>query len=153
MRVLVTGGAGFIGSHTCDRLVELGHEVVVLDALTAPVHRDGRPDYLTPGVELCVGDVRNRELLANLLRRVDAVVHLAAYQDYLPDFARFTDVNVDVDGAHLRDRGRGEARAEPASSSPPRSRRWGRACTAARSTASRPRTSAPRTGCAPAGGT
>src|SRR4029450_10759606 len=41
-----------------------------------------------------VGDVRNRELLANLLRRVDAVYHLAAYQDYLPDFARFTDVNV-----------------------------------------------------------
>jgi dTDP-L-rhamnose 4-epimerase len=94
MRILVTGGAGFIGSHTCDRLVELGHEVVVLDALTAPVHRDGRPSYLTPGAELFVGDVRNRELLANLLRRVDAVYHLAAYQDYLPDFARFTDVNV-----------------------------------------------------------
>ncbi len=94
MRVLVTGGAGFIGSHTCDRLVQLGHDVVVLDALTAPVHRDGRPNHLTPGAELYVGDVRNRELLANLLRRVDAVVHLAAYQDYLPDFARFTDVNV-----------------------------------------------------------
>ena len=60
MRILVTGGAGFIGSHTCDRLVELGHEVTVLDALTAPVHRDGRPSYLTPGVELYVGDVRNR---------------------------------------------------------------------------------------------
>jgi dTDP-L-rhamnose 4-epimerase len=94
MRILVTGGAGFIGSHTCDRLVQLGHDVVVLDALTAPVHRDGKPSYLTPGVELYVGDVRNRELLANLLRRVDAVYHLAAYQDYLPDFARFTDVNV-----------------------------------------------------------
>ena len=40
------------------------------------------------------GDVRNRELLANLLRRVDAVYHFAAYQDYLPDFSRFTDVNV-----------------------------------------------------------
>ena len=78
MRVLVTGGAGFIGSHTCDRLVELGHDVVVLDALTAPVHRDGEPCYLTPGVELFVGDVRNRDLLANLLRRVDAVVHFAA---------------------------------------------------------------------------
>jgi dTDP-L-rhamnose 4-epimerase len=94
MRILVTGGAGFIGSHTCDRLVQLGHDVVVLDALTAPVHKDGRPNYLTPGAELFVGDVRNRELLANLLRRVDAVYHLAAYQDYLPDFARFTDVNV-----------------------------------------------------------
>ena len=94
MRILVTGGAGFIGSHTCDRLVELGHEVTVLDALTSPVHRDGRPSYLTPGVELYVGDVRNRDLLANLLRRTDAVYHFAAYQDYLPDFARFVDVNV-----------------------------------------------------------
>jgi dTDP-L-rhamnose 4-epimerase len=94
MRILVTGGAGFIGSHTCDRLVGLGHEVVVLDALTAPVHRDGKPNYLTPGAELYIGDVRNRELVANLMRRVDAVYHLAAYQDYLPDFARFTDVNV-----------------------------------------------------------
>ncbi|HET6666192.1 MAG TPA: NAD-dependent epimerase/dehydratase family protein [Intrasporangium sp.] len=94
MRILVTGGAGFIGSHTCDRLVERGHDVIVLDALTAPVHRDGRPSYLTPGVELYVGDVRNRDLLANLLRRVDAVYHFAAYQDYLTDFARFTDVNV-----------------------------------------------------------
>jgi len=94
VRILVTGGAGFIGSHTCDRLVALGHEVVVLDALTPPVHRDGKPSYLTPGVELFIGDVRNRELLANLLRRVDAVYHFAAYQDYLPDFARFTDVNV-----------------------------------------------------------
>ena len=55
MRILVTGGAGFIGSHTCDRLVELGHDVVVLDALTAPVHRDGKPNYLTPGAELFVG--------------------------------------------------------------------------------------------------
>ncbi|WP_406832173.1 NAD-dependent epimerase/dehydratase family protein [Pedococcus sp. KACC 23699] len=94
MRILVTGGAGFIGSHTSDRLVELGHEVVVLDALTAPVHREGRPNYLTSGAELWVGDVRNRELLANLLRRVDAVYHFAAYQDYLTDFSRFSSVNV-----------------------------------------------------------
>jgi dTDP-L-rhamnose 4-epimerase len=94
MRILVTGGAGFIGSHTCDRLVALGHDVIVLDALTSPVHRDRKPSYLTPGVELFIGDVRNRDLLANLLRRVDAVYHFAAYQDYLPDFATFTDVNV-----------------------------------------------------------
>jgi nucleoside-diphosphate-sugar epimerase len=94
MRILVTGGAGFIGSHTTDRLVAQGHNVIVLDALTTPVHRDGKPNYLTPGAELFIGDVRNRDLMANLLRRVDAVYHLAAYQDYLPDFARFTDVNV-----------------------------------------------------------
>jgi dTDP-L-rhamnose 4-epimerase len=94
MRILVTGGAGFIGSHTCDRLLSLGHDVVVLDALIAPVHRSCKPNYLTPGVDLFIGDVRNRDLLANLLRRVDAVYHFAAYQDYLPDFARFTDVNV-----------------------------------------------------------
>jgi len=94
MKVLVTGGAGFIGSHTCDRLLALGHEVTVLDALTPPVHRGGRPSYLSPDVELYQGDVRNRDLLANLLRRADAVYHFAAYQDYLPDFARFTDVNV-----------------------------------------------------------
>ncbi len=94
MRILVTGGAGFIGSHTCDRLVALGHDVVVLDALTAPVHRDRTPNYLTPGAELVHGDVRDRDLVAGLLRRVDAVYHFAAYQDYLPDFATFTDVNV-----------------------------------------------------------
>jgi dTDP-L-rhamnose 4-epimerase len=94
MRILVTGGAGFIGSHTCDRLIALGHDVIVLDALTPPVHRDGRPVYLSPGADFYQGDVRNRDLLTNLLRRVDAVFHFAAYQDYLPYFSRFSDVNV-----------------------------------------------------------
>jgi dTDP-L-rhamnose 4-epimerase len=94
MKILVTGGAGFIGSHTCDRLVALGHDVMVLDALTPPVHRDGRPAYLSPGVAFHQGDTRDRELVTNLLRRADAVYHFAAYQDYLPDFSRFFDVNV-----------------------------------------------------------
>ena len=94
MRVLVTGGAGFIGSHTTDRLVERGAR----GDGARRTHRAGAPrrgpNYLTPGADLFVGDVRNRDLLANLLRRVDAVYHFAAYQDYLPDFSRFTDVNV-----------------------------------------------------------
>src|SRR5215470_1667299 len=94
MKVLVTGGAGFIGSHTCDRLLALGHDVIVLDALTPPVHRNGRPAYLSPGADFYEGDVRNRDLVANLLRRVDAVYHFAAHQDYLPEFSRFSDVNV-----------------------------------------------------------
>jgi dTDP-L-rhamnose 4-epimerase len=94
MRVLVTGGAGFIGSHTCDRLVELGHEVIVLDALMPPVHPSRRAARLRPEIDFYQGDVRNRDLLTNLLRRVDAVYHFAAYQDYLPEFSRFSDVNV-----------------------------------------------------------
>ena len=94
MKILVTGGAGFIGSHTRDRLVALGHEVVVLDALTPPVHRNGQSANPSPEADLYQGDVRNRNLVANLLRRVDAVYHFAAYQDYLPDFSRFSDVNV-----------------------------------------------------------
>jgi len=94
VRILVTGGAGFIGSHTCDRLLSLGHDVVVLDALTLPVHRNGHPAFLSPEADFYQGDVRNRDLLRNLLRRVDAVYHFAAYQDYLPDFSRFSEVNV-----------------------------------------------------------
>jgi dTDP-L-rhamnose 4-epimerase len=94
MKILVTGGAGFIGSHTCDRLLALGHDVIALDTLAPPVHRDGRAAYLSTDVDFYQGDVRNRELVANLLRRVDAVYHFAAYQDYLPDFSRFSDVNV-----------------------------------------------------------
>jgi dTDP-L-rhamnose 4-epimerase len=66
----------------------------VLDALTPPVHRNGHPAYLSPEADFYQGDIRNRDLLTNLLRRVDAVYHLAAYQDYLPDFSRFSDVNV-----------------------------------------------------------
>jgi dTDP-L-rhamnose 4-epimerase len=94
MKILVTGGAGFIGSHTCDRLLSLGHEVTVLDALTPPVHRTGEPAFLSMEADFYIGDVRNRDLLTNLLRRADAVYHFAAYQDYLPYFSRFSDVNV-----------------------------------------------------------
>jgi dTDP-L-rhamnose 4-epimerase len=93
MRILVTGGAGFIGSHTCDRLLSLGHAVIVLDALTPPVHRNGQSVCLSSEIDFYLGDIRNRDLVTNLLRRVDAVYHFAAYQDYLPDFSRFSDRN------------------------------------------------------------
>ncbi len=49
--VLVTGGAGFIGSHTADKLIELGYDVRVLDNLQKPVHLNGKPDYLNPDAE------------------------------------------------------------------------------------------------------
>ena len=95
MKILVTGGAGFIGSHTCDRLLSLGHEVVVLDALTPPVHRDRRAGVPEPrGRLLLRATFAIGTFVTNLLRRVDAVYHFAAYQDYLPDFSQFSDVNV-----------------------------------------------------------
>ncbi len=94
MRVLVTGGAGFVGSHTVDALLRRGYEVRVLDALEPPVHASPeRPYYLADEVELVTGDVRRREDWERALRGVDAVIHLAAYQDYLLDFSRFAHVN------------------------------------------------------------
>ncbi|MBI4552178.1 MAG: SDR family NAD(P)-dependent oxidoreductase [Candidatus Latescibacteria bacterium] len=93
MHVLITGGAGFIGSHTADGLLERGHTVRILDSLEPPVHRASHPPYLPPGAEFIKGDVRSRDDLDRALRGVDAVIHLAAYQDYLTDFSRFFHVN------------------------------------------------------------
>jgi dTDP-L-rhamnose 4-epimerase len=93
MHVLITGGAGFIGSHTCDALLRAGHAVTILDSLEQPVHLKGKPDYLDPRARFILGDVRNRDDLLRALDGVDAVIHLAAYQDYLPDFSKFFHVN------------------------------------------------------------
>jgi dTDP-L-rhamnose 4-epimerase len=93
MRILITGGAGFIGSHTADRLLLLGHDVRVLDNLQKPVHLKGKPDYLSPDIEFIEGDVRDKETLHRALRGIDAVYHLAAYQDYLSDFSTFFHTN------------------------------------------------------------
>ena len=94
IHALVTGGAGFIGSHTVDLLLARGYSVRVLDALTPPVHQNGTaPEYLNPAVEFIHGDVRDRRALRRALEGVDVVLHMAAYQDYLTDFSRFFDVN------------------------------------------------------------
>lgn len=77
MHVLVTGGAGFIGTASVGALVAAGHEVTVLDSLRADVH-GGRPPRLPAAARLVVGDVRDADLLPEVLRGVDRVVHLAA---------------------------------------------------------------------------
>jgi dTDP-L-rhamnose 4-epimerase len=79
-RVLLTGGAGFIGSHVTDVLLASGYNVRILDNLTPQVHGpDARPpSYLSGDAELLVGDVRDRRLVDQALRGTDGVIHLAA---------------------------------------------------------------------------
>jgi dTDP-L-rhamnose 4-epimerase len=78
--VLVTGGAGFIGSHLCDELLGAGYRVRVLDSLSPQVHGPEmeRPDYLAEEVDLQLGDVRDPIAIHNALKGVDAVYHFAA---------------------------------------------------------------------------
>lgn len=94
-RVLVTGGAGFIGSHTVGLLLKRGYAVRILDNLQPRVHPRGKPDYLPDEAEFIEGDVANRDDLGKALQGVDKVIHLAAYQDYLPDFSTFIHTNTE----------------------------------------------------------
>ena len=93
MRVLVTGGAGFIGGHLVDRLLREGFQVRILDSLDPKIHPRGLPNYLSPRAEFIRGDVTDRDVLLAALQGVDIVSHQAAYQDYMPDFSRFITVN------------------------------------------------------------
>jgi dTDP-L-rhamnose 4-epimerase len=78
-RVLITGGAGFIGRFVADELLRRGDEVRVLDSLIEQVHGDvDRPPLLNDAVDLIRGDVRNRDVVAKALQGVDSVIHLAA---------------------------------------------------------------------------
>ncbi|MDX5346667.1 MAG: NAD-dependent epimerase/dehydratase family protein [Hymenobacteraceae bacterium] len=79
-KVLITGGAGFIGSHLADELLNFGYEVRALDNLSEQVHGKNceRPEYLNPAVELQIGDVRDKEAVKKALDGVDMVVHFAA---------------------------------------------------------------------------
>jgi dTDP-L-rhamnose 4-epimerase len=96
-RILITGGAGFIGSHLADELLEHGYRVRVLDSLLQQVHSGGeRPEYLSGDVELIVGDVRDRAAVQRALDKVDAVYHFAAtvgVGQSMYEIARYTDVN------------------------------------------------------------
>lgn len=80
MRVLVTGGAGFIGGHLSNELLGRGHSVRALDNLAPQVHgpEPVRPPYLNREVELTIGDVRDPDAISRALHQIDAVVHLAA---------------------------------------------------------------------------
>ena len=77
-KVLVTGGAGFVGSHTVDALLERGYEVTVFDSLASQVHPAGFPPYLSRSVEFLQGDMRNADAVRRAVRGKEVVYHFAA---------------------------------------------------------------------------
>lgn len=94
MKVLVTGGAGFIGSHTVDLLLEKGYEVRVLDSLGSRVHpKKKKPDYLPDDVDFIAGDVQSKGDIERALQGIDYMFHPAAYQGYLTNFGKFAFTN------------------------------------------------------------
>ena len=97
-KVLITGGAGFIGSHLADELLEKGYEVRVLDNLCEQVHGKNceRPEFLNADVELMIGDVRDPKKVKEALKGVDAVYHYAAMVGVgqsMYEIREYTDVN------------------------------------------------------------
>ena len=97
-RVLITGGAGFIGSHLADELLAHGYEVRAFDNLAEQVHGPdaARPEYLDRDVELVLGDIRDPDAVRRAVAGVDAVYHFAAIVGVgqsMYEIARYTDVN------------------------------------------------------------
>lgn len=93
-RVLIIGGAGFIGFHTADELFRRGYKIRILDNLSPKTHFGKWPKYLNPKFEKIKGDVRERKILEKALKGVDYVIHLAAIMDLMPDYSVFFDTNV-----------------------------------------------------------
>ncbi len=106
-KILVTGGAGFIGRQVCRELLARGHHVRVLDSLIEQVHGDGdRPADLDPDIELIHADVRNGHAVERALQGMDSVIHLAAevgVGQSMYEVERYTSVN-DVGTAVLFER-------------------------------------------------
>lgn len=93
-KVLIIGGAGFIGSHTADELGRRGYEIRILDNLSAKTHFDRWPQYLASDFEKIKGDARDEDVLHKSLQGADFVIHLAAEMDLMPTYSIFFDVNV-----------------------------------------------------------
>lgn len=97
-RILITGGAGFIGSHLCDELLKHDYSITVLDNLSEQVHgnESQRPDYLDERIKLVKGDIRDAELVEQLVKEAEAIFHFAALVGVgqsMYEIKEYTDVN------------------------------------------------------------
>lgn len=93
-KVLVSGGAGFIGSHTCDLLLKKGYSVKIMDNLSPKTHSTQWPNYLDSRIERIKGDVRYKNDWKKALDGVSYVIHLAAWMDLMPEFSKFASINI-----------------------------------------------------------
>src|SRR5947199_1645386 len=92
-RALVTGGAGLIGSHVADLLVREGWRVRIIDNLEPNTHKRGRPPWINQDAEFVRGDLRDSRTIENVLQNIDVIFHQAAYGGYMPEMAKYVDVN------------------------------------------------------------
>ena len=93
MTALVTGGAGLIGSHIVDLLLERGERVRILDNLDAQTHPRGRPPWIPADAEFIEGDVRDADTFARALDGVEEVYHQAAFGGFTSEITTYYDVN------------------------------------------------------------
>ena len=92
-RALVTGGAGLIGSHIVDLLLQEGWTVRILDNLEPQTHKNGKPEWVNPKAEFRQGEVQDYETMKSALEDIDVVFHEAAYGGYMPEMAKYVLVN------------------------------------------------------------
>src|SRR2546423_8662581 len=92
-RALVTGGAGLIGSHVVDLLVNEGWKVRALDNLEPQTHRRGKPAWINKKAEFIYGDLCDRDTIIAALDKTDVVFHQAAYGGVTPDSSKLLHVN------------------------------------------------------------
>jgi len=92
-KVLVTGGAGFIGGHLVDELIKRGYPVVVMDSLSEPTHDGSLPKWFNKNAEFKKGDVREKKDWIEALDGITYVFHLAGYMDFRMDFSTYYNVN------------------------------------------------------------
>ena len=92
-RALVTGGAGLIGSHIVDLLLREGWSVRILDNLEPQTHRNGKPVWIPADAEFRQADIRDRDAVTAALADIDVVFHQAAYGGFMPEIAKYVDVN------------------------------------------------------------
>ena len=91
MKILITGGLGFLGSHLAEELINLGHKVIIIDKLDPKVHPFEKYVYKPKKAKIFINDINFMSNLDSCLNNVEIIYHFAAHQDYENNFTSFID--------------------------------------------------------------